>query len=110
MTLYNQASFKNSRLASRKPTTQALTYHVNVPLAVNTLLRPANPVRTYITIRNTSLLSTDIVYYDYFDNVNMLTEGFALKGGEAADLESPQALYAQATGNASIIDIDEGEG
>jgi hypothetical protein len=110
MTLYNQASFKNSRVASRKPTTQANTYKVNVVTGSNTLISGAKPNRTYITLRSTATTAGDDLVYDYFDNPSILSEGFILKAGEAVDLESPQAIYACGVVNPVICSIDEGEG
>ena len=40
----------------------------------------------------------------------MVTEGFILKAGEAADLESPTAIYARALVNPVNCTVDEGEG
>jgi hypothetical protein len=66
--------------------------------------------RTYITIRSTATTAGDDIRYDYFDNPNMLTQGFLLKAGEACDLESPQTIYAMAVANPVLCTIDEGEG
>lgn len=110
MPIYDQASFKNSRVAARKPTTQANTYHLAVATGANTLVQVAKPNRTYITLRSTATTAGDDIAYDYFDNPNMLTEGFILKAGEAIDLESPQAIYAQALVNPVTCVVDEGEG
>jgi hypothetical protein len=109
--IYNEASFKNSRVASRAPTTTANTYQETINLGpLNTLIAPLTPNRTYITIRSTATTSGDDIRYDYFDNPNMLTQGFLLKAGEACDLESPQAIYARAVANPVLCTIDEGEG
>ena len=111
MPIYDQASFKNSRVAARKPTTQANTFHVAVNnSAPKTLSQVAKPNRTYITIRSTATTAGDDIAYDYFDNPNMVTEGFILKAGEAADLESPTAIYARALVNPVNCTVDEGEG
>jgi hypothetical protein len=109
--IYNEASFKNSRVASRAPTTTANTYQITVnSLAPNTLIAPLTPNRTYITIRSTATSAGDDIRYDYFDNPLMLSEGFLLKAGEACDLESPQAIFARGTASPVICTVDEGEG
>jgi hypothetical protein len=108
--LYNQASFKNSRIASRKPTTVADTFQLVVGVGANTLISPANPNRTYLTLRSTATASGDDLRYDYFDNPNILTEGFLLKAGEAVDLESPQTIYARGVANPVTATVDQGEG
>ena len=108
--IYNEASFKNSRVSARAPTTTANTYQVTVALGANTLIAPLTPNRTYITLRSTATTASDDIRYDYFDNPNMLTEGFLLKAGEACDLESPQTIFARATANPVLCTVDEGEG
>jgi hypothetical protein len=111
MPTYSLASFKNSRISTRQATTEGDTFQVPVALGpTNTLLAAANTNRTYLTIRNTSAVAGEDMYYDYFDNPNMLTEGFLLKNGEAADLESPEAIYAQAVVAPITVDCDEGSG
>jgi hypothetical protein len=109
--IFNEASFKNSRVAARAPTTQANTFQQTIALGpANTLIAPFTANRTYITIRSTAATAGDDIRYDYFDNPAILTEGFLLKAGEACDLESPQAIYAQAVVNAVLCTIDEGQG
>ena len=109
--LYNQASFKNSRIASRKPTTSADTDEGVIAAGpANTLVRPLNQNRTYLTLRSEAVTAGDDIRYDYFDNPAILTEGFLLKAGEAVDLESPQAIYARAVANPVNYSIDEGQG
>lgn len=111
MPLYNQASFKNSRVASRKPTTESNVYKVQIlNTSPNTLVAPATPNRTYITLRSQATAIGDDIVYDYHDNPNILTEGFTLKSGEAVDLESPTAIYARAVVNNVPCSIDEGQG
>lgn len=110
MPIYDLASFKNSRVSSRKATTDADTNELQILAASNTLVAAANSNRTYITLRLTDVTAGRDVRYDYFDNPAMLTEGFLLKAGEAIDLESPQTIYARAV----VIDVpcvtDEGQG
>lgn len=109
--IYNEASFKNSRVSARAPTTEANTYQLTVAIgSPNTLIAPMTPNRTYITIRSTATTAGDDIRYDYFDNPNMMSEGFLLKAGEACDLESPQAIYARAVVSPVICTVDEGEG
>lgn len=108
--LINEASFKNSRISARKPTTEANTYEVTVLASANTVISPANANRTYITIRSVPLTPGQDIRYDYFDNPNILTEGFLLRAGEAVDLESPQVIYGRAVTSDVVLDIDEGQG
>lgn len=108
--IYNEASFKNSRISARKPTTEANTYNVTVLAAANTVISVANANRTYITIRNTSLTPGEDIRYDYFDNPLMITEGFLLRSGEAVDLESPQVIYGRGITTNVVVDVDEGQG
>ena len=108
--LYNQASFKNSRVATRKPTTQSNVFQINVLAASNTLIAPATPNRTYLTLRSTATTAGDDLRYDYFNNPNILSEGFLLKAGEAVDLESPETIYARGVVNDVLTTNDEGQG
>lgn len=108
--IYNEASFKNSRIASRAPTTTANTYERTISSGSNTLIAPLTPNRTYITIRSTATTAGDDIRYDYFDNPAILTEGFLLKAGEACDLESPQPIFARSVASPVLCTIDEGEG
>lgn len=108
--LYSQASFKNSRVASRKATTTAGTDEKTVLAAANTLIAPTNLNRTYLTLRNLDTTPNHDLRYDYFDNPLILTKGFLLKAGEAIDLESPQTVYGRATLADVLIDTDEGQG
>jgi hypothetical protein len=108
--LFNEASFKNSRITTRPTTTNANTYAVTIASGSNTLISAANPNRTYITIRNTASAANEDLRYDYFDNPNILTEGFLLKAGEACDLESVQSVFARGTTVNVLCTIDEGEG
>lgn len=110
MPIYNQASFKNSRVSARKPTTQSNTFPILVGTGANTLIAPATPDRTYITLRSEATTAGDDLRYDYFDNASILTEGFLLKAGEAVDLESPETIYARGVVNPVQTSIDEGRG
>jgi hypothetical protein len=108
--LYSQASFKNSRVSTRKATTAADTFQVSVPTGVNTLFRAANANRTYLTMRNENATTGQDMRYDYFDNPAILTQGFLLKAGEAVDLENPSDIYARAVSVAVTVSGDEGTG
>lgn len=111
MSIISRASFKNSRVAPRAATTSADVFRVSVPTSSpNTQIVPANDNRTYITLRSEATTTGDDVRYDYTDNVNILTEGFLLKAGEAIDLESKSAIYARSVTNAVTISVDEGQG
>lgn len=108
--LYSQASFKNSRIASRKPTTASSASKYELAVSGIHEIVVANPSRTYITIKNTS--ETETIRYGYTNNPNLATEGFELKPNDAADLEAPSAIWAtNVTGSNPVeIHIDQGEG
>lgn len=110
MPLYDQASFKNSRVSTRQATSSADVSPVTVSNAANTLVASANPNRTYITLRNENTTTGDDIRYDYFNNTNILTEGFLIKAGEAVDLENQSAIYARAVANIVTLSVDEGQG
>lgn len=70
--------------------------------------------RVVITVRNVRSLfvpgATDIVYYSYNDDPNILLNGFPLEPGAAIDIESPQSIYfASSTGNPIAMTWDQGE-
>ncbi len=78
----------------------------------NTLVISEFFARNVLTIRNIRNLfvigATDLLYWDYFDNPNMLIDGFPLAPGEAFDVESPESIYASsATINNIPVAIDE---
>jgi hypothetical protein len=110
MALYSQASFKNSRVSTRKATSANDNNKISCPTGVNTLVSPANPNRTYVTIRIENTTSGDDLRYDYFDNASILTEGFLLKAGEAVDLEGFNPIYVRAIVNTILLSVDEGSG
>jgi hypothetical protein len=110
--LYAQASFKNSRIASRKATTNSYTTKVSVPVGItNTLLIAANLNRTYLTVRVASSDPLDQIRYGYSDLPTLNVDGMLLRGGEGADLEAPNPLYARNLGaNPILLLFDIGEG
>lgn len=110
MSIYNQASFKNSRVSTRKATTSADVKQVTVNTGSRTLISAANSNRTYVTLRNENATAGNDLRYDYFDNSNILTEGFLLKAGEAVDLENQSDIYAQAVAASVVCSVDEGQG
>ena len=106
-----RASFKNSRITPRSATLSSEVDQVNVlTSSPNTLVAPANVNRTYLTIRNQNATAGEDLRYDYFDNPNMLTEGFLLKASEAVDLDTTSAVYARAATANVILSTDEGSG
>ena len=108
--LYDQASFKNSRVSSRQPTTQGYTDKVDLPADGNNhKILDADPTRTYMTLRNNSLV--DDLRYSYSDLATMATEGQIIGAQEGADLEAPTEVWARNMGAANInITIDVGQG
>ena len=108
--LFSQASFKNSRVSTRQATTSADVKEIVISNAANTLVASVNPNRTYITLRSGASTAGDDLRYDYFNNPNILTEGFLLKAGEAVDLENQSDIYARAVVNPVSASVDEGSG
>jgi len=107
--LYSQASFKNSRVASRKPTTQASTIFVDVASGATVKAMDVDITRTYMTILNTSYV--DQLRYAYSNLPTIGTNGFPLDARVAADLESPQELWIKNMGAALIkVQVDFGQG
>jgi len=108
--LYVQASFKNSRIKSRAPTSEAATKVITMAVGQNKGI-DADITRTYVTIRN---LSTNPIKYDYAPAggaPNWGDDAMILKADEAADLESPQEVWFWNTSGAPIdIGVDEGKG
>lgn len=92
------ASFKNSRVYPR-PATIAADTGIFDTLAAglggspngNTIARPANDNRTYLSLRNES--TTLAIRYGYEDRVSLEFDGFLLLPGQAIDIESPQEIY-----------------
>lgn len=109
--LTSLASFKNSRVSTRQATTSAdVLQKIVATGATNTLVAPANSNRTYVTLRSENSTAGDDIRYDYFDNPNILTEGFLLKASEAIDLENQSTIYARAVVNPVTLSVDEGQG
>lgn len=70
--------------------------------------------RNVLTVRNIINLSvpaaTDILYYDYFDNPNILVTGFPLEPGAGIDILAPQEIFfASSTATAIPMAYDQGE-
>jgi hypothetical protein len=110
--LYVQASFKNSRIAARKPTTNAYTQKYSVPVGPgNVMVISADPNRTYLTVRNSNSDVNDHIRYGYSSMPNLNVDGMLLRGGEAADLEAPNPLWVRNLAAVPILllfDIGEG--
>jgi len=118
MPAYDLASFKNSRVYGRKATTTAETDGMNVATNAGppTLIVAANVDRTYLTVENNH--GTDTMRYGYATAgvpptlAFLLSDGMVLVAGAvAADLETPEAVYAISTTiNTIPITIDKGQG
>jgi len=110
--LYAEASFRNSRIMNRNPTTQSTTLEMPIPVTIGNakiMLVPEDQNRTYVTIRNTNPRADEIYYY--YDPMVEFNGGMLLRGGEAADLVSPQAIYvANHSANTVLMMVDFGEG
>jgi len=107
------ASFPNSRIKTRKPTTVADTLGFTLPTGVVTPIIAADANRTYLTVRNTDLLN-DVVY-GYRNTITqgtgLATDGFLIKAGESVDIDSPQQIFAlQSSGGNILLTLDRGQG
>lgn len=110
-----QASFKNSRIYPKPATTSADTgTFITQPAGAggspngNTIARPPNPFRVYLSLRNTS--PTDDMRYGYEDRASLNVDGFLLKALEAVDIQSPGEIYTVSLGGPIATDWDEGNG
>lgn len=108
------ASFPNSRIKSRSPTQTADTGNNAVVASngVNSLpgsIRPANAARTYLTIRNNGAMD---IRYGYVNRVTLWADGFLLKPGEAAQIDSQEEIFAATTSGLApgLVNWDEGSG
>jgi hypothetical protein len=108
--IYSQASFKNSRIASRKPTTHAHTIRQVIAVGEYKKVLDVDITRTYATLINVSL--ADSLRYSYGDiGVLIDTDGMLLKGSQGADLEAPEEIWVKNVGAAPIdLQIDYGQG
>lgn len=108
------ASFPNSRIRTRRPTDTAQTYHVDVQVDDdigtidtindeitetdigmettngNTIIAEANPLTTYITLRNID--PAEPMFYGYVDpgtpdDQDLSVDGQLLRAGDSVDLE-----------------------
>jgi hypothetical protein len=123
---FDLASFKNSREYARKATTTAVTDEMLVNgngALLPSLIAPADPNRTYITLRNLNSSTsypagTSGIKYFYQHALDpaptiaqILSEGFELDAGEAIDLESPESVWAVSlTVTAVPVVLDTGTG
>lgn len=106
------ASFPNSRIKPRPATSQSDTSIVTCPTGMATLIAPANPNRTLITIRNIAVGLTGYYGYDNaIDGSPGANGGFELRGGDSADIQDPGDVYFfNNSGSPIDVSIDEGEG
>lgn len=111
MSITPKASFKNSRITPRSATLTSAVDKLSISTGpANTLVSAANSNRTYLTMRNENSTTGEDLRYDYFDNANILTEGFLLKASEAVDLETTETVYARAVSATVTLSTDEGNG
>lgn len=104
-----KASFKNSRIYPRAATLSAVTSVVSVP-AGGTVVIPANPNRTYLSLLNEDAAS-DIRYGYPGTVVPVSVNGFRISAGLGVDIESPEAVtIANASGAPINVSVDEGSG
>lgn len=110
MPTYAQASFKNSRIASRKATLVGQTTTVTLAIGAYLMVAAANVDRTYITLANFTV--ADNLRYSY-GNIGAAidTQGFPLKPNMGADLEAPLEIWVKNYGpNIVDLNIDQGIG
>ena len=109
--LYAQASFKNSRINTRRATTHAHTIDVLILPGNYQMILAADPTRTYTTIFNTSTTGDECRYSYGNIGAAIVPDGMPLKAFMAADLESLQDLWVKNVGvNPVNIQIDYGQG
>jgi len=113
-----QASFKNARFYPRPATISADTgEELTQPAGAggspngNTIIRPANPFRTYLTLKNLATIAGENIRYGYEDRLTLVADGFQLAPQQAVDIESPQEIYTVSeTAGAIATNWDEGIG
>lgn len=111
----NRASFANSRIKPRPPTSANFingNFTVNASgLGTtpngNTIVRPANPNRTFCTILNDGPVP---IRWATDDRATMNIDGFELIPGASIDIEGYDTIYACGVGGAAVIQINEGTG
>ena len=105
-----RSSFPTARTKAGKVTQVADTGAATAPIAggLPGLIRPANPDRTYLTLRN---IGTDLARYGYVSRASLNVDGMQLKPGDAVDVDSPGDIYIVSE-TASTVDFnwDEGTG
>lgn len=107
--LYSQASFKNSRISSRAPTTHAHTIVVPVAPGAYVKVLDADQTRTYGTINNTSLNST--IRYSYTSIPGIDTDGMPLAPGQIGSIDALEEIWAKNMGIVAVdVQIDYGQG
>lgn len=107
--LNSLASYPNSRVKPRPATSEGVISVVELEASTgsNVMILPIDANRVIATLSNPSTVD---IRYDYFDNVNILTEGFLLKAGCSIDIESKGEVYAISTGSVVEVQLDIGRG
>lgn len=100
------ASFPNSRIKPRPARTSGNTNNQTILAGATVLIYPADLNRVSLLLRNDS--PSDTLLYSY-TSVNIATEGFPIRPGEAVLLESPQDIWVH-NPSANPIDISEDVG
>ena len=109
------ASLPNSRQRPRKPTQEADTFIIHIPVDNtigvidpsvdpvtsanrgnvtfngNSILIENNQNRTLLTLRNVH--ASAYIRYGFVDRPTLNQDGLLLKAGDSVDLESPQVVY-----------------
>lgn len=106
------ASFPNSRIKTRNPTTQEFTPIVTCAPGVATKVLVADPNRTFATIRN--LDSTIQVYYGFVSTIDgtVANGGFLIEPLESANgIPTLEDIWIYNSGGVPVnVAIDYGEG
>jgi hypothetical protein len=106
--IYEASVIRRNARARKGLTRQATAIGAN-----NTVAAVENALRVDLVLRN--LLGVpgfpaggDTLFYDYFDNPNILTEGFPLEPGASIAVQPNQALYVRSNGGNIPYSVDEG--
>lgn len=101
-------SFPNSQVRPRKVTASQAARNLAVAASpATTLIVPANPNRTALTIKNNG---ANAIRYGYSLAELNGGGGFILGVDSGIDIEEPGDVFASADGGVSSVSVDEGVG
>lgn len=114
MPLFDEASVIRRQARARIGSTERVDVPALGPSPNGNLLAlNSNALRVDAVIRNCLGLpgfpaGAAVLFYDYFDNVNMLTEGFPLEAGASIAVQPNQAIYMRSSAGVIPVAIDVG--